>query len=284
MSNKKEHEWARFTSKIRRANKEKTKNQIKFLHYQILVKKTQSLFNFIIQTKQNRLKFPATTTTFERRFDVFLLEIDHFSFSNDITNERRELHRKSNENFESNVNFEKTRRWDVTNESIFFSKLKNSLDELNELLNEILFSSAFFFVFCRFHIDVILIAERLEIKRHVERFSFEDISIFFEDLVKFFLTCRLRFVVFDIVIIINFIIFIVFIIFIFIVVIFVIFVIVVIIVISFIIITWRRRRTFSIRRTQIKCLIRQKNNVDIKKWFFKISTNAYIVIVFVWII
>jgi hypothetical protein len=74
MCNKKEHECAWSASRIRRTNKEKTKNQIKSLHYQILAEKTQSLFSFIIQTKQNRLKFWATTTTFERRLDVFFVK------------------------------------------------------------------------------------------------------------------------------------------------------------------------------------------------------------------
>jgi hypothetical protein len=49
MNNKKEHECVRSASKIRRANKEKTKSQIKSLHYQILAKKTHSLFSSIIQ-------------------------------------------------------------------------------------------------------------------------------------------------------------------------------------------------------------------------------------------
>jgi hypothetical protein len=57
MSSRKEHECVKFASRIRRVNKEKTKNQIKIFYYQIFAEKTQSLFNFIIQTKQNRLKF-----------------------------------------------------------------------------------------------------------------------------------------------------------------------------------------------------------------------------------
>ncbi len=39
MSSRKRHECARSASEIRRANKEKTKNQIKSLHFQILRRK-----------------------------------------------------------------------------------------------------------------------------------------------------------------------------------------------------------------------------------------------------
>ncbi len=38
MNNRKEHECARFVSEIRRANKKKTKSQIKSLQFQILRK------------------------------------------------------------------------------------------------------------------------------------------------------------------------------------------------------------------------------------------------------
>jgi hypothetical protein len=43
MNNKKEHECVRSASKIRRANKEKTKNQIKFLQFQILRRKNTTI-------------------------------------------------------------------------------------------------------------------------------------------------------------------------------------------------------------------------------------------------
>jgi hypothetical protein len=79
MNNKKEHECVRFVSRIRRTNKKKTKNQIKFLHYQIFAEKTQLLFSFIIQQSKNRLKFWTTTTTFERRFVVSLVKNRFFS-------------------------------------------------------------------------------------------------------------------------------------------------------------------------------------------------------------
>ncbi len=114
-----------------------------------------------------------------------------------------------------------------------------------------------FFALLRFHIDVILIAKRFRIKRHIEHFSFENIFIFFEILFKFFSTCRLRFVVLDIVVFIIFIIFIV-VIFLIVFVTFIV-VIVVIIVISLIIVTWRRRqKTFSTRWTHNKQFIKQQ--------------------------
>jgi hypothetical protein len=137
-----------------------------------------------------------------------------------------------------------------------------------------------FLVLFQLQIDVILIAKRFRIKRHVERFFFEIIFIFFEIFFRLFSTCRLRFVVFDIVVFIIFIIF---------------------IISSFSSLSSFSFSSFfelsssllssSLRDDDKKCFRRverelnvsfdNKNNVNIKKWSFKISSNAYIVIVFV---
>ncbi len=88
-----------------------------------------------------------------RRFDdesalSFSLEIDRFLFSDDVCDERRELRRESNENFESNGNFETTKCWNVINKTIFFFfELLNSLDELLDETRLSSTSSLFFLDF-----------------------------------------------------------------------------------------------------------------------------------------